>query len=170
MNNKKSVYKTCTTTVVLISFATVSLLLTIMGCASLSGVNTGTEEAKASAKNMPSIAVAPTVAEYKPNVQVLVSGSGFEPKQKLSFLIAMGGVPSGIHYMLAPEPVPNDLGAFASVWKLGREISSKLIEPLPTVYTIAVKDKDGKTLCTAPLLFCDPKAKDKFPACTFIKE
>jgi len=45
----------------------------------------------------------------------------------------------------------------------------KLLEPLPVVYTVAVVDEESrKTLCTAPLAFCDLKAEKKSPACNFI--
>ena len=116
------------------------------------------------AGDVPSITVTPSVVEYKSGVSVLISGSGLAPKQKLKlFVFSMGGLPSGIHYMVKPQPLPNDFGAFASIWKPGREISRKLLEPLPMVYTLSVEDDKGKTLCTTPLLFCDPKGKDKFP-------
>lgn len=168
MNHKQNFEKILTTKVLVSSCFIVFLLFTT-GCGTLSQMQEGTGETGALLRSVPSVTVTPTVAEYKAGVHVLISGSGFEPKQKLKLFITMGGVSSGIHFLVKPEPVANDLGAFASVWTIGREISRKLIEPLPTVYTLAVEDKDGRTLCTAPLLFCDPKAKEKPPECEFLK-
>jgi hypothetical protein len=168
MNHGQGFGKTLKTKAVVGSFFIFFLLFT-MGCGTLSQMQQGAGESEAFLRSVPSVTVTPTVAEYKAGVHVLISGSGFEPKQKLKLFIAMGGVSSGIHFLVKPEPLTNDLGAFASVWSIGREISSKLIEPLPTVYTLSVEDKDGKTLCTAPLLFCDPKAKEKPPECQFLK-
>ncbi|MFX0198029.1 MAG: hypothetical protein ACFFCW_18065 [Candidatus Hodarchaeota archaeon] len=167
MNNKQIFDKIFNKRVVLVSFAIIFLLTTMGGTSS--HVKAGAGEAKAFASSMQNITVTPSVGEYKTGVKVLISGSGFEPKQKLKLFVNMSGVSSGIHFMVKPEPVPNELGAFASVWTLRREISKKLIKPLPMVYTIAVVDKDGKTLCTAPLLFCDPTVKGEFPACIFVK-
>jgi len=155
MNKKQSFYNYLTKSVILISFSAIFLLIGIS-----SHVN---------AAATPNVTVTPAVVEYKPNVEVLIAGSGFEPKQKLRLFITMSGLPSGIHYMVKPEPIPNELGAFASVWTLRREISKKLIAPLPVVYTLEVRDKDDNTLCTAPMLFCDPKAKEKSAACGFLE-
>jgi hypothetical protein len=168
MSDKQRFDKILTTKVMVSNFFIFFLLFT-MGCGTLSQVKEGAGETGALLQSMPNVTVTPTVVEYKAGVEVLISGSGFETKQKLKLFITMGGVSSGIHFLVKPEPVANDLGAFASVWSLSREISGKLIEPLPTVYTLSVEDKDGKTLCTAPLLFCDPKAKEKSPECQFLK-
>jgi hypothetical protein len=168
MKRKMKVYQVLTAKVTLNSCFVFCLLIT-MGCARLSQVKGDSQETKASFRSMPNVIVTPTVAEYKAGVNVLISGSGFEPKQKLRLFVSMGGVSSGIHYLVNPEPVSNELGAFASVWKLEREISGKLIVPLPMVYTISVEDIDGKTLCTAPLLLCDPNAREKMPQCMFLR-
>lgn len=168
MNKKSNSYEITATRGILIGFVFI-LSLTLFGFLTLSNAEAETGTDQISQNSVPNVTVSPVVAEYKPGVQVLISGSGFEPKQKLRIFITMGGVSSGIHFMLKPEPVPNDLGAFASVWKLRREIAKKLIEPLPMVYTISVEDAEGKTLCTAPLLFCDPKEKEKSPAGYFLK-
>ena len=109
------------------------------------------------------------VAEYKPGVKILIAGSGFEPAQKVKLFINMGEVRSGIHFMVQPEPIPNELGAFASIWTPNREISKKLLEPLPTAYTLTVEDSNGVILCTGFLAFCDPKAEKESPICPFAK-
>jgi hypothetical protein len=149
-------------------FAALFFLL-MTTCGGSSQVKAGAEGMSASTSNAPSITVSPNVAEHKPGAKLMICGSGFEPGQKLRLFITMGGIRSGIHFLVRPEPVPNGLGAFASVWTLKREISKKLIEPLPMVYTLAAQDKEGNTLCTAPVLFCDPDAKEKAPACEFLK-
>jgi hypothetical protein len=117
----------------------------------------------------PTITVSPAVAEYKPKVKVLISGSGFEPNQELQFQISMGGVLSLIHASVKPSPVPNEFGAFAGVWTINREISRKLLKPLPVVYTITVLDEDFNKLCSAALLFCDSKEEKKPEPCSFLE-
>lgn len=128
-------------------------LFTLSSCGTVSqqkGAGLGTE---AFAASKPTVTISPAVVEYKPNVKVLISGSGFEPNQELKLHIFMGGVISNIGPLMKPKPVPNEFGAFASVWKLRREISKKLLQPLPMVYTLSVLDSNYNVLCTAPLVF-----------------
>lgn len=114
----------------------------------------------------PSLAISPAVVEYRRKVPVLVAGSGFKPKQEVGLRIEMGGVMSDISYLVRPPSVANEYGAFSSVWNIDDEVRTKLL--LPTTYTLTAVDPDGRTLASAPLVFCDPKAKKPAPACAMI--
>ncbi|MFQ5684215.1 MAG: hypothetical protein ACE5HC_13185 [Candidatus Binatia bacterium] len=106
------------------------------------------------------VAVSPTPVAYKKKVKVLIAGSGFKPKQELGIRVMMGGVLSDISFLVKPRPIANKYGAFASVWKLNREIRRKLVKP-GTAYTITVVDQDGNSVGTAPLVFDKAKKKGK---------
>ena len=144
-------------------------LLSMISCTTSSHLQKGDKEGDTFSKNIPSLSIVPAVAEYKSGVKVLIAGAGFEPGQKVKLFVTMGGVRSGIHFMVKPEPTANEFGAFASVWTPNREISKKLLEPLPTVYTLTAEDRGGAVLCTGFLGFCDPKAEKKSPICEFVK-
>ena len=144
-------------------------LISLISCTTSSHLKAGDKEGEAFSKNKPSIHITPMVAEYKSGVKVLIAGSGFEPAQKVKLFVNMGGVRSGIHFMVEPEPTPNEFGAFASIWTPNREIAKKLLEPLPTAYTLTVEDSNGIVLCTGFLAFCDPKAEKQSPICPFAK-
>lgn len=105
------------------------------------------------AASKPTVTISPQVVEYKAGVEILFSGSGFEPNQELKLHINMGDTQWSVGYLMKPLPVSNNLGAFASVWKLKREISRKVFQPLPMVYTVSVLDSNDVLLCTVPLLF-----------------
>ena len=125
------------------------------------------EEEKGREEGMPewskSLIVSPAVVSYGRGKKVLIAGAGFEPGQELSLYVEMGGVLSDISYLVKPAPVPNERGAFASVWTLEREIRHKLLEP--TYYTIRVVDEESKTLRTAPFILCDVNAQKAHPVC-----
>jgi len=113
--------------------------------------------APAFAASKPTLTVSPQVVEYKEGVEIFFSGSGFEPNQELKLHINMGDTQWSVGYLMKPLPVSNNLGAFASVWKLRREISRKVFQPLPMVYTVSVLDSNDILLCTAPLAFKEKK-------------
>lgn len=164
MIKKKSSYKKFTSYLGL-GAAALMLAITLNVLVMVYPGSSDAEESKPAA----SVTVFPLVAEYKPNVEVIISGAGYQPNQQLRLRIFLGGVVSDISYMVKPKPVANELGAFLSVWKLKREIGKKMLEPLPSVYTLAVVDEESrKTLATAPLAFCDPSAEKKSPACNLV--
>ena len=154
MNKKDDFYRIFTILLVLGAFA-ISLFLPTAGMAGGMGAK-------------PTITVTPDITGSK-KVNFIIAGSGFEPNQELQLELYMDGVSSLIHHSVKPKMVPNELGAFAGVWTASREFKKKLLKPLPMVYTLTVLDKDFNILATAPLLFCDPKTKEKFPACMFLK-
>jgi len=140
--------------------------LGIWGCAAVATEQEGRKPMTAAVSAGPSLTISPAVVEYKRKVKVLIAGSGFQPKQEVGLRIELGGVMSDISYMVRPAAVTNEYGAFASVWELDPEIRSKMLKP--TVYTLRAVDADGKILDSAPLVFCDAKAKKKIPACDLI--
>lgn len=110
-------------------------------------------------KEQPSLVVSPFPVPYQSRVQVMIAGSGFQPKQEVSLQIEMGGVPSDISFMVKPRPVANEHGAFLSVWTLGGEIGRKLLAP--TAYTLRAVDENGFVLAHAPLVFVAVKKEEK---------
>ncbi|MFQ5684217.1 MAG: hypothetical protein ACE5HC_13195 [Candidatus Binatia bacterium] len=112
-------------------------------------------------KERPTVSVSPAPVPYKKKVKVLISGSGFEPKQEVGIRVFMGGVLSDISFLVKPRPpIANEHGAFGSVWTLNREIRRKLVKP-GTAYTVSIVDQDGNTIATAPLVFDKAKKKGK---------
>jgi hypothetical protein len=105
------------------------------------------------------VTISPTPVDYRRKTVVVITGSGFKPKQQLGLRLVMGGVLSDISSSVKPPPVANEYGAFSSNWLLDGEIGAKLLTP--TAYTIFVVDQDGNTLATAPLSF---KPEEKKPA------
>lgn len=103
------------------------------------------------------VTLLPKSVEYKRNVQVFISGSGFKPKQELGLRIMMGGVLSDVSYLVKPRPVPNSNGAFASVWTLNREIRRKLLALGANDFTVV--DADGNTLAKGKIMFKKARSK-----------
>ncbi len=110
-------------------------------------------------KEQPTLFISPVPVPYQRKVSVTLSGSGYEPKQELSVKVDLGGVPSDISFMLRPRPVPNEFGAFSSVWLLDGEIGGKLLDP--TAYTVRIEDENGFVLAHAPLVLEAPKKEKK---------
>lgn len=146
----------CTFTVALIGFAS------LPPCSAETGAAFSTGDA-------PALNISPAVVEYKPKVKVLISGSGFRPDTAIGIRIYMDGAVTNIAYLIKPAPKTNELGAFAGIWTLNREISKKILKPLPMIYTIVAVDENAKQIASAPLMLCDPKAEKKSPMCEFLK-
>ncbi len=108
----------------------------------------------------PNVTVSPAMVKPKKG-NILIAGSGFNPKQELGIRVMMGGVLSDISFLVKPRPIANKFGAFASTWKLrGREFKRGLLMA-GTVYTVTIVDEDGNTLATAPLVIDKAKMKKK---------
>ncbi len=108
----------------------------------------------------PNVSVSPAPVKPKKG-KILISGSGYKPKQELGIRVMMGGVLSDISFLVKPRPIANEYGAFASTWGLrGREFKRGLLKA-GTAYTITIVDEDGNTLGTAPLVFEKAKKKKK---------
>ncbi len=108
----------------------------------------------------PNVTVSPAPEKPKKG-KILISGSGYKPKQELGIRVMMGGVLSDISFLVKPRPIANEYGAFASTWGLrGREFKRGLLKA-GTAYTITIVDGDGNTLATAPLVFDKAKKKKK---------
>jgi len=106
------------------------------------------------------VTVSPSPTPYKRKTNVTIAGSGFEPNQEIGIRIMMGGVLSDISFLIKPRPVPNEFGAFASTWKLNREIRRKLLKAA-TAYTLSVVDAEGNTIAHAPMVMDKAKKKKK---------
>jgi len=111
-------------------------------------------------KQQPVVTVSPSPTPYKRKTNVTIAGSGFEPNQEIGIRIMMGGVLSDISFLIKPRPVPNEFGAFASTWKLNREIRRKLLKAA-TAYTLSVVDAEGNTIAHAPMVMDKAKKKKK---------
>ncbi len=108
----------------------------------------------------PNVTVSPAPVKPKKG-KILISGSGYKPKQELGIRVMMGGVLSDISFLVKPRPIVNEYGAFASTWGLrGREFKRGLLKA-GTAYVITVVDEGGNTLATAPLVFDKAKKKKK---------
>ena len=105
------------------------------------------------------VSVLPDKVEYKRNVPVFITGSGFKPNQELGLRIMMGGVLSDVSYLVKPRPVANANGSFASIWTLNREIRGKLLEVGKN--TLTVVDEDGTELASGAINFVRAKASKK---------
>jgi len=108
-------------------------------------------------KNTPSLVVGPMPIANKRNVEVTIAGAGFEPDEELGLRIVMGGVMSDVRHQVKPSPTANEHGAFASTWKLNREL--RLLKP--GAYTMMAVNEDGDVLAQAPFVLDEPPAKDK---------
>ena len=110
-------------------------------------------------KESPRLVVSPMPIPYQRKTRVTIAGSGFEPKQEVSLQIELGGVPSDISFMIRPQPVANEFGAFSSEWLLDGEIRTKLLSP--TAYTLRAEDENGSVLAHAPFVFAAVKKEAK---------
>ena len=104
-----------------------------------------------------SVVVSTPMVELSKTAKVVFYGTGFAPKQEIQFLFKdTGGVQSIINSALSPEPVPNEEGAWVTVWGCGDYLS--LIKPGTMMITIT--DKEYKTLAQVPVAFVAPPKKE----------
>ena len=107
-----------------------------------------------------SVVVATPMVELGKTTKVVFYGTGFAPKQELQFLFKdTGGVQSIINSALVPEPVPNEEGAWVTVWDCGGGGYVSLIKEGTIMVTVT--DKDYKTLAQVPVSFTAPPKKEK---------
>jgi hypothetical protein len=105
-----------------------------------------------------SVVVSTPMVELSKTAKVVLYGTGFAPKQEVQFLFKdTGGVQSIINSALSPEPVPNEEGAWVTVWNCADYLS--LIKPGTVVITIT--DKEYKTLAQVPVAFVAPPKKEE---------
>ena len=141
--------------VVVVSIAVVFFMTLLGGGSFLSPIGE-----LAIAEAGPNVTVSPVPVKPKKG-KILISGSGFKPKQELGIQVMMGGVLSDISFLVKPRPIANEHGAFASTWGLrGREFKRGLLKA-GTAYVITIVDEGGNTLATAPLVFDKAKKKKK---------
>jgi len=133
---------------ILIALILVAVLL-VGGTTGIVGANPASKSEPA-----PTVMVATPILKLDKEAVVVIMGSGFEPGQELRLLFTtMDGVKADIDYYLDPEPVANEVGAWATAWTPSRFIKKKLIEE--GVYTFTVTDGEYNALASAPVAFYD---------------
>lgn len=141
------------------------LIAVILVAVLLAGGTTGVVGANPASKSEPSptVMVATPILKLDKEAVVVIMGSGFEPGQELRLLFTtMDGVRADVGQFLDPEPVANEMGAWATAWTPGRFITKKLIGE--GVYTITVTDGEYNALATAPVAFYDAeKPTEEWP-------
>ena len=142
---------------VLIAVILVAVLL-VGGTTGIVGANPASESEPAS-----TVMVATPIVTLEKEAVVVIMGSGFEPGQELCLLFTtMDGVRADVGQYLDPEPVANEIGAWATAWTPGRLITKKVIRV--GVYTITVTDGEYNALATAPVAFYDAeKPTEEWP-------
>ena len=105
----------------------------------------------------PEVTISPNPVPFDRKAKVMIAGAGFEPNQEVRLVIVTGRGLAGITYLVKPEPVANEFGAFASEWTPGRML--RTLEP--TAYTLRITDEEGTVLTQAPLAFEKKAKKEK---------
>jgi hypothetical protein len=139
------------------------LLVVVCSVGLLVGACAGSkEEVKTApaAKLNPSVIVATPSVELSKTSKVALYGTGFAPKQEVLFVFKdTGGVQTVISTdALKPAPVPNEAGAWVSVWDAGQYIS--LLKGDATI-VIDVTDSNYKTITQVPVYFAAPPKKEE---------
>ena len=113
----------------------------------------------------PSVVVTPAVAPLDAKTQIVIMGSDYQPGQKIKILIRDPQVGSlvNIATLVNPaEPVPNEQGAWATVWTLGRYVSRGVFQE--GIYYIRITDDSGNILASAPIGLADvTKPREQWP-------
>ena len=139
-------------------FCTVSFVFVIIG---LLAAGCSCPEKAVKQEPGPTVSVYPGVVKLDKKATVTLMGAGFEPGKAINFImVTEDGVKTDIGYSFEPEPVPNDTGAWASVWTdLGRFVGNKLVKA--GAYTVIVTDSEYKPLAHAPITFMEEKKEKK---------
>lgn len=105
----------------------------------------------------PTVVIGPSpVLALDGKTQVVIMGSGYAPKQQIRLLITQSdGSLSDIGEALAPEPLPNDLGVWATVWTLGHFAHKAIAQP--GLYVLHVSDTAYRVIASTPYGYYDPK-------------
>lgn len=112
----------------------------------------------------PTVVVVDPILKLDKKAQVVIMGAGFEPGQEIHLLVTdVNGVRADVGATLDPEPVANEVGAWATAWTgAGRYISKKLIKE--GVYTITLTDAEYNALASVAVAFYDSeKPEEKWP-------
>jgi len=134
-------------------------VLVIGGATGLVGANPAGKSEPA-----PTVMVATPILKLDKKAQVVIMGAGFEPGQEIHLVVTdVNGVRADVGATLDPEPVANEIGAWATAWTgCGRYISKKLIKE--GVYTIAVTDGEYNALASVAVAFYDAeKPEEEWP-------
>ncbi|MFC2059602.1 hypothetical protein ACFLTZ_00720 [Chloroflexota bacterium] len=136
---------------ILLPILLLSLMLCLVpGCAQTPAAPIEEEVAKVA----PTVTIKPAVVAANSKTQMVIMGSNFEPGQEISIIVkAQGQTLSGIVSMCEPEPIPDETGAWITVWTFGR-YARALGKVAPNggegAYTLKVTDADFNLLASAP--------------------
>ena len=98
------------------------------------------------------IVVATSSVKMGKKAEVHIAGSGFAPGQELAILYTdPKGATADLEAYLKPVPKADSKGEFATVWKAGRYVSKKLIQP--GVATFRITDSDYDLLAHGSVAF-----------------
>jgi len=139
------------------------LMALILVAVLVGGGTTGLVGASPAGKSEPAstVMVASPILELDKKAQVVIVGAGFEPGQEFRPLFTtMDGVRGDIGYALDPEPVANEIGAWATAWTdYGRYVKKKLVKE--GVYTITVTDGEYNFLAYGAVAFYDSEKPEE---------
>jgi len=156
-----------------------SLMLSLVpGCAKTPPPE---EEEAAVVKVAPTVIITPDVAKIDSKLQMVITGSGFEPGQEILILVGAPGVAPAILSAaeqlpgkaveagpLDVKPVPDETGAWITVWTLKsyiKMLGSVAENKGEGLYTVQVVDADYNVLASAPFALADTtKPKEQWPA------
>ncbi|MFC2060542.1 hypothetical protein ACFLTZ_05595 [Chloroflexota bacterium] len=137
-----------------------ALLMTLMlgpvaGCAQSPAPPSGEVSPEISeVKAAPTVSVTPAVLQGNSNTKAVIMGSNFEPGQEIRIVVSAQGQPlSRIVSMCKPKPVPDETGAWITVWTFGR-YARMLGKVAPNggegAYNLSVTDADFNLLTSTP--------------------
>ena len=99
------------------------LLVVLIAVVVIAGLVAGTTIAAGSPDSSnpaPNVVVTTPVVALSSSATVTIMGSGYEPGQEVRLLVtSLDGAKADIGYALDPEPVANEVGAWATVWDAG---------------------------------------------------
>ena len=114
-------------------------------------------------KPAPTVVVGEPVLELSGEVKVVIMGAGFEPGQEIHLIATIRGARSDIGFLLDPEPVVNETGAWITAWGPESYASRKMLTE--GAVTIEVTDADYVTIANGVVAFYDPsKPQEEWPS------
>ncbi|MFC2059654.1 hypothetical protein ACFLTZ_00995 [Chloroflexota bacterium] len=131
------------------------MLFLVVGCAQTPAPPVAEE----AVKSAPTVAINPAVAPLDRKAKMVIIGSNFEPGQQIGIVVsAQGQTRSIIGKLCKPEPVPDETGAWITVWTVDRYIRmlGKMADNKGEgIYTLQVIDADQNLLASTPFAFAN---------------
>ncbi len=134
----------------------VFLVGSLAGCAHMGSRKT--EECATAKTGMgPTIVVDNPMVKITKAAKVTIIGSGFEPGQEIRvLLIPLDNVMTDLVDDLAPDPVPNKIGAWVTTWTCGAHLQDTIKEG---AYEIKITTMDYRVLAKTPIAFYKEKTE-----------